>query len=162
MKKFLGLVCLAGLLAVAPGCAMLGINYSGSGPKFWTYNLKQSLARSGGDVAMTMVLDQGVDKKVAVGFCESVIALFQQDANITSAAFKEKICADAACNPALSGLADKAIALLPSDLVDTEAMPPEIKDAIVSFMRDGAIYGATMYKEGLRLKMVKRGKEKSE
>lgn len=159
MKKLLSVWLVVSVALLCPGCALLG-GYQGDGPRFWTYNLKQSLARSGGDVAMTMALDQGVDKKVAVGFCEAIIALFQQDANVTGLTLKAKLAELAKQNPALTSLANKLLDVLPTSLVDTEALPPEIKDAIISFLRDGAIYGATMYKDGLRLKMAPRGKEK--
>jgi hypothetical protein len=136
-------------MVLAAGCATTG--GTGEGSKIWTYNLQQALARCGGDVAMTMVLDQGVNKKDAVGLVEAII-VFIESSDVTVAMLNAKLADLKVKQPQYAGFVDKLSAAVPSGTVG--AIPPDVKAVLLSFLRDGAVYGATMYKDGMKLKMV--------
>jgi hypothetical protein len=149
MKRIMtvGLAMLAGLMLA--GCATTG--GSGESSKIWTYNLQQALARSGGDVAMTMVLDQGVNKKDAVGLVEAII-VFIESSDATVALLNAKLADMKVKQPQFAKFIDKLSAAIPGGAAG--AIPPDVKAVLLSFLRDGAVYGATCYKDGMKLKMV--------
>ena len=142
------------LAAMALGLVLTGCVTTGggsSGNAIWTYNLQQSLARSGGDVAMTMVLDQGVNKKDAVGLVEAII-VFIENSDATYAVLNAKLADLKVKQPQYAKFIDKFSAAIPGG--SAGQIPPEAKAILLSFLRDGAIYGATMYKDAMKLKMV--------
>ena len=67
---------------LASGCASSG--------KVWTWNQRQALSRSGGDVAMTALLDQGVDKAEAVELCNALI-VFLESGDVSRAVFQKHV-----------------------------------------------------------------------
>jgi hypothetical protein len=150
MKRIL-MVCLAVVAgAFLSGCVATGTGGS-TGNKVWTYNLQQALARSGGDVAMTMVLDQGVNKKDAVGLVEAII-VFIESSDATIAMLNAKLDDLKLKQPQYAGFIDKLSAAIPGGA--SGQIPPDVKAVLLSFLRDGAVYGATCYKDSMKLKMV--------
>lgn len=151
--KTIGMLVVVGIAMLGFGCASTGGSTGGTTGKVWTYNLQQALARSGGDVAMTMALDQGVSKQDAVGLCNALI-VFIEGGDVTLAALNAKINDLSANKPQFASFVGKLNSAIPLGIGKTERIPPEVKSVLLSFLRDGAVYGATMYKDGLQLKKV--------
>ena len=147
MKQIM-MVGVAVMCMALVGCVTTGGTSTGA---IWTYNLQQALARSGGDVAMTMVLDQGVNKKDAVGLVEAII-VFIENSDATYAVLNAKLADLKVKQPQYAKFIDKFSAAIPGG--SAGQIPPETKVILISFLRDGAIYGATMYKDAMKLKMV--------
>ena len=143
MKAFLGVVVLTACL-MTTGCASL-FGTGAGGQQVWTYNLQQSLARSGGDVAMTMVLDQGVPKAEAVNVCNVLISLIGSD--VSRADLEAQLNAQVAAIPLLKSLVDKLESAIPASIGGTDKIPQNVKDILLSFLKDGAVYGASLYKD---------------
>jgi len=153
MRMFMVMGALV-LALFGAGCATTGGSTGETSNKVWTYNLQMSLARSGGDVAMTMALDQGVDKVDAVRLCDALIA-FLKGGDVTVAAFNAKVADLTAKSPQFGKFVNKLNSAVPLGLGKAEQIPPEVKDVLLSFLEDGAVYGAGKYKDGMKLKMVK-------
>jgi len=152
MKACCGLV-LALVVLTMTGCSTLG----DGGQPVWTYNLQQSLARSGGDVAMTMLLDQGVPKDKAVVVVNVLIRIVES--NTSRKEIEAALDAQVALLPAIAGIVDKLKKVVPASVGGTDKIPAEVKDILLSFLKDGALYGASLYKDANREVKVK-GNEK--
>jgi hypothetical protein len=153
MKACCGLV-LALVVLTTTGCATL---FGEGGQPVWTYNFQQSLARSGGDVAMTMLLDQGCPKAKAVEVVNVLIRIVES--NVSRKEIEAELDAQVALLPAIAGIVDKLKKVVPASVGGTDKIPAEVKDILLSFLKDGALYGASLYKEANREVKVK-GNEK--
>ena len=144
-----------GLFMVMTGCITTTgpTGDTGQTGKLWTYNLQQALARSAGDVAMTMTLDQGVNKAAAVKLTNELI-LFIQSSDLTLIVLNAKIADIAVTSPQFAKFLDKLNSAIPLGLGKSSTISPEVKAVLLSFLQDGALYGATMYKDGMQLKVV--------
>ena len=142
--KTVSLIAVVLVMCLTTGCASLFGTGSG-GQQVWTYNLQQSLARSGGDVAMTMVLDQGVPKAEAVNVCNVLISLIGSD--VSRADLEAQLNAQVAAIPLLKSLVDKLESAIPASIGGTDKIPQNVKDILLSFLKDGAVYGASLYKD---------------
>ena len=148
--------CVLGVVMFVVGCASLTGGGGGEGPanKIWTYNLQQSLARGGGDVAMTMVLDQGVPKDKAVEAVNDIIKLIQER-NLTKAAVLAGLQTLAKKYPQEALLINQVGLIIPNDVGPDVVMPEDVKVLLMSFLKDGALHAADLYKQPLQLKMVR-------
>jgi len=123
--------------ATLTGCASMG------GGKVWTWNQRQALSRSGGDIAMTALLDQGVDKAEAVEVCRS-IAEYLESGAVSKEVFQKYVYK--LVPVAYADWVD-ALFLVIGNVELEEQIPAEVRTALVSFLRDGALYGAGLYKD---------------
>ena len=144
MKRHVGLIVVMVAAWGLAGCVHTG----GDGGKVWTWNQRQALSRSGGDIAMTALLDQGVDKKEAVEICKAV-AEYVEDGALSKAMFQKYVIDRIPVQYA--DWAD-ALFLILENVGLEEKIPPEIRAALLSFLNDGAIYGANLYKDEHRPK----------
>ena len=142
--KVVSLIVVVLAMCLTTGCASL-FGTGAGGQQVWTYNLQQSLARSGGDVAMTMVLDQGVPKAEAVRVCNVLISLI--GSNVSRADLEAQLNAQVAAIPLLKSLVEKLESAIPASIGGTDQIPQNIKDILLSFLKDGAVYGAGLYKD---------------
>jgi len=139
MKRAWSLI-LVSVMVVATGCQ----NTQGGGDSnVWTWNQRQALSRSGGDIAMIALLDQGADKAEAIEICQA-IAEYVQDGALSKAMFQKYVIDK--IPPQYADWAD-ALFLILDNVGLEEKIPSEIRDAILSFLNDGAIYGAGLYKD---------------
>jgi hypothetical protein len=128
------------VIVMMTGCA------STEGGKL-SWNMTQSVSRSGGDVAMTALLDEGVDAKKAREYVSALIQLIEKG-DINKAALRTAAL-DLAKKLKLTGVADYIDALLavvPGHVEEYQKIPPEVRTAIVSFLRDGAVHALDLYK----------------
>jgi len=124
-------------MAFLPGCKT-------TDDSFWTWNQRQALARSGGDVAMTALIDQGVNKAEAVEVCMAILR-YVESGDMSKAVFQKYVLEK--IPPAYVDWADALFVVLDNVGLE-EQIPPEVRTALISFLRDGAIYGASLYKDG--------------
>ena len=136
------------LVTLALVFACIGLTGCGTfgSKKVWTYNLQQSLCRSGGDVAMTMILDQGVNKDEAVALCNALIKFLESDPTATVISFKLQVNAFVEKNPSFANFVNRLFLVIPSDVGDYVQIPSQVKSSLLSFLKDGAVYGAGLYK----------------
>jgi len=140
LKKTIGIAGLFILCVLSSGCA------STEG-KALSYNMTQSVARSGGDVAMTALLDEGVDSDKARRYALALAELVQSG-DINKALLREKAY-ELALKYELNGAADyidTLLAVIPSSVGEVNFLPAKYKDAIVSFLKDGAVRAMDLYK----------------
>jgi len=112
-----------------------------------SYNMTQSVARSGGDVAMTALLDEGVDATQAREYVTAIAKLLE-DGTLSKATLRTG-CQSIATKLKLTGVADYIDALMvivPSKVAEYQQIPPEYRAAILSFLNDGAIRALDLYK----------------
>jgi hypothetical protein len=128
------------IVVMMTGCA------STSGGKL-SYNMTQSVSRSGGDVAMTALLDEGVDAKKAREYVAALVQLIEKG-DLDKVALRQA-CLDTAAKLKLTGVADYIDALMvvvPGKIGEYEKIPVEYREALVSFLRDGATRALDLYK----------------
>ena len=135
MKKGLTVTLVAAIVVLA-GCET-------TDSKVWTWNQRQALARSGGDIAMTALIDQGVDKAEAVEVCKA-IAEYIENGAMSKIVFQKYVTDKVPT--AYADWAD-ALFLILDNVGLEEQIPPEIRTAILSFLNDGALYGAKLYSD---------------
>lgn len=135
---------LAGLMVIVvvmmTGCASFS-------DKKLSWNMTQSVSRSGGDVAMTALLDEGVDAKKSREYVAALIQLIEKG-DIDKVALRQA-CLDTAAKLKLTGVADYIDALMvvvPGRIGDYEKIPLKYREALVSFLRDGATHALDLYK----------------
>jgi hypothetical protein len=92
---------------------------------------------------MTALIDQGVDKVEAVEVCKA-IAAYIEDGSMSKAMFQKYVTDK--IPPAYADWAD-ALFLVLENVELQEQIPPEIRTALLSFLNDGALYGAKLYKD---------------
>jgi hypothetical protein len=112
-----------------------------------SWNMTQSVSRSGGDVAMTALLDEGVDAGKAREYVAALIPLIEKG-DIDKVALRQG-CLDIAAKLKLTGVADYIDALMiviPGKIGEYEKIPVEYREALVSFLRDGATHALDLYK----------------
>jgi len=113
----------------------------------YTYNLQQSTARSAGDVAMTVLLDEGIKKDEAVALCNALVK-FLEDGKITKSILRDgvnKLLTTTFKSPQYSSYVDGVFLLIPSDIDANEKIPENIRQLIISFVKDGAVHAANLY-----------------
>jgi len=128
------------IIVMVTGCA------STDGGKL-SWNMTQSVSRSGGDVAMTALLDEGVDAKKAREYVAALIKLV--DAGDIDKVALRQACLDIAARLKLTGIADYIDALMvviPGKIGEYEKIPLPVREALVSFLRDGATRALDLYK----------------
>ena len=113
--------------------------------KVMTWNLKHSGYRSAGDISVTALLDQtGVDKAEVLEFCEAAIA-FLESGSTTKHLFQVKIRELASAK--FVDYIDALFVVIPNRVKLNDQIPPEVKDGLLSFLRDGAVHAVGLYKE---------------
>jgi hypothetical protein len=128
------------LLVLTTGCVTLE-------EKGYSYNLQQATARSTGDLAMTALLDEGVNQAEAVSFCNAVIK-FVEDGAITKSLLREGVAnllATKFNRPEYVNYSDSIFLFIPSQIDANQKIPADIRKAILSFLKDGALHGAALY-----------------
>jgi len=123
------------------GCASIGPQSDDPNQKV-SWNMTQSLSRSGGDIAMTAVLDTGVNKDEAVKFVQALIDLLKQG-QIQRDVFRTQVYALA--KGRYADYIDTLFLLIPSSIGPTTYIPEDIKQVLLSFLQDGALYAAKLY-----------------
>lgn len=134
------LIALVAMSVLMTGCQSMS---GGS----MSYNMRQSVSRSGGDVAMTALLDEGVDAKKAR---EYVVALtrFVEKGDVDKIALRQA-CLSIAEKLKLTGVAEYVDALMiviPGEIGEYQKIPEKYRKALVSFLRDGATRALDLYK----------------
>ena len=135
---------MAGMMVILlmTGCASLN-----DGKLSW--NMTQSVSRSGGDMAMTALLDEGIDAKKTREYVAALIKLIEKG-GIEKVALRQA-CLDIAAKLKLTGISDYIDALMvviPGKIGEYEKIPLQYREAIVSFLRDGATHALDLYKPG--------------
>lgn len=131
------------LALVVSGCVTTDPE-TGKKKATYTYNMQQATWRAGGDLAMTALLDTGVNKAEAVEFANAVVA-FVEDGEIVKAVFQAKVL-----EVAPQGYADYIDALfsvVPSEVGLNQKIPEKVRIGLVSFLKDGAGRGAELYRD---------------
>lgn len=134
------IVTLAAVLAI-----LLGTGCASTEGHALSYNMTQSVSRSAGDIAMTALLDEGVDEVKARKYAEALAELVQGD--LSKAILREEAFR-LADKFGLTGAADYIDALLsivPSEISAVEKIPEKYHHALSSFLRDGAIRAMDIY-----------------
>lgn len=112
-----------------------------------SYNMTQSLSRSGGDVAMTALLDEGVDAKKSREYVAALTELIEKG-ELSKIALRQA-CLDLAVKLKITGAAnyiDALMIVIPSRIAEYQEIPKDIRIALVSFLRDGATRALDLYK----------------
>lgn len=133
---WLGLVVLALIAVLGSGCQSTGVSW----------NMTQSLSRSGGDVAMTALLDEGTDAKIAREYVDALIMLIQ-DETLDKAALHDAAIALANKLGLKNAAAyiDALLAVIPSHVKEIDKIPADVRTALVSFLKDGALRAMDLY-----------------
>jgi len=127
-------------LVFAQGCKTTGAGTDLS------YNMKQAVSRSAGDVAMTALLDDGADAKQAGEYVQGLVKLFEV-AKLDKATFRMAAHSTAK----RVGLTDAAdyidvlVSIVPSDVGEIEQIPLKYRKALLSFLQDGALRALALY-----------------
>ena len=111
-----------------------------------SYNMTQSLSRSAGDIAMTEALDKGVDKAKAREFVDAIINLIVRG-EISKNILQTSANALAVKYGIPSAYVSALVAVVPNDVGVDELIPDKWKTPLLSFLRDGAIRAADLYKD---------------
>ena len=94
---------------------------------------------------MTMVLDQGCPKAQAVEVVNVLIKVIES--NVSREQVEAEIDAQVALFPALAGVVYRIKIAIPASVVGTDKIPDDVRVTLLSFLRDGALYGASLYKD---------------
>lgn len=146
MKRYLVLLVAAVLVMVGTGC---GTTTGGDESAKLSFNMTQSISRGSGDVAMTALLDQGVDPVKAKEYVQGLAELVGKG-DVDKQALHDAAIA-LANKLKIKGAADYIDALLvviPSHVKWNEKIPEQYRTALVSFLNDGAIRAVELYKPG--------------
>ncbi len=142
------------MVAVCAGLMLSGCATTGGGGddgKILTYNMTQSLSRSGGDIAMTELLDLGVDAKTAREYVNGLILLIKQgDLDKTALRTAALALAEKLKIKGAADYIDALLAVIPSHVKWNEKIPEPYRTALVSFLQDGAIRALDLYKPGVK------------
>ena len=128
------------IMAVMCGCASTRDGLS--------YNMTQSASRSAGDIAVTALLDEGKDAEKIKAYITSMVEFLESGETtlskeaLKSAAFK--IATKVKLEDA-SDYIDALISVVPSKIKGGEKIPDEYKDALLSFLKDGALRAMELY-----------------
>lgn len=136
-KTLVGFMVLA--IVLMTGCASMNDGKL-------SYNMTQSVSRSAGDVSMTALLDEGVNPKVVREYVNGLITLVQ-DETLDKMALRDAIFALATKLKLknMSSYIDALIAVIPSHVSVVDKIPPDVRTALVSFLKDGALKGLDFY-----------------
>jgi hypothetical protein len=107
--------------------------------------MTQSLSRSGGDIAMTEALDKGVDKAKAKEFVQALIDLIEKG-QLNKNLLQIEANALAVKYGIPSAYVSALVAVIPNDVGVNDLIPDKWKTALLSFLRDGAMRAADLYK----------------
>lgn len=149
------LMMVMALVCVLTGC-VTGITGSGTGQTgnpVWTYNMQQALLRSAGDVAVVLMLDQGVSVADATTIVNTLIVLVKSS-DVTIVAVNAKIATLAKQYPLVTTFVDRLNSAIPVGIGTDAQLSPEAKADLLAFLQDGALYGISTYQPKLQLKMV--------
>jgi hypothetical protein len=138
----INLIMMLAAAAMLTGCVTT--DDTGKKKVSYTQNMQQATWRSGGDLAMTALLDSGADSEEAVKYVNAVIA-FLEEGDTTKELFRVKVLALAPFG--YSDYVDALIAVVPSSVSWNEKIPANIRTGLVSFLKDGALHGASLYKK---------------
>ena len=111
-----------------------------------SWNMTQSVSRSGGDIAMTALLDEGADPVLARKYVNALIELIQ-DETLNKQALRDAAVA-LANKLKLKNAAtyiDALIVVIPSHVKEIDKIPEDVRTALVSFLRDGAVRSLDLY-----------------
>lgn len=126
-------------------CMMATLIFGCTPKRVVTYNLKHSGYRSAGDIAVTVLLDQtDVDKAEVLRFCRAAIAFLESGAT-TKRLFQETIRELAPV--AFTDYIDALFVVVPNSVDMNEEIPPDVREGLLSFLRDGAVRAIGLYKE---------------
>ena len=133
---WLGLAVLVLIAVLGGGCQTTDVSW----------NMTQSLSRSGGDIAMTALLDEGTDAKIAREYVDALILLIQ-DETLDKAALHDAAIALANKIGLKNAAAyiDALIAVIPSRVEEVNKIPADVRTALVSFLKDGALRAMDLY-----------------
>ena len=112
-----------------------------------SYNMTQSVSRSGGDVAMTALLDEGIDAGKAREYV-AALTKFVEKGDIDKTALRQA-CLSIADKLKLTGVAeyiDALMIIIPGEIGEYQKIPEKYRIALVSFLRDGATRALDLYK----------------
>jgi len=123
------------------GCASIGPQPDDPKQKV-SWNMTQSLSRCGGDVAMTALLDSGINKDEATKFVQAIIDLLKQG-QIQRDTFRTAVVAIA--KGKYTDYIDSLFLVIPSSIGATDYIPEDIRQILISFLQDGALHAAALY-----------------
>jgi hypothetical protein len=112
----------------------------------FSYNMKMSVSRSAGDVAMTALLDEGVSPEKATKYVDGLIQLF--DEGTLNKVMLREAAARLANELELGTVADYIdafIIVIPNEIGEIDNIPQTVRNALVSFLRDGAKRALILY-----------------
>jgi hypothetical protein len=141
------LVMAMALMVMGSGCTTTG-GGGEDGAKL-SYNMAQSLSRGGGDIAMTALLDEGVDPKMAREYVLGLSEIIGKG-DLDKTALRDAALA-LATKCKIKGAAeyiDALLVVIPSHVKWNEKIPEQYRTALVSFLNDGAIRALDLYKAG--------------
>ena len=124
---------------------MVGCNHT----KILTWNMQQATYRSAGDIAMTGLLDANVSQPEATRYVRALVA-FLERGEVTKAALRDAVYAaipdgqQAAFRPYV----DSLLLVIPSQIQANQQIPLDVRIALISFLRDGALRASELYQEG--------------
>lgn len=144
--KTMKVLVVAMLAVVMTGCVTTD-EETGKKKVSYTYNMQQATWRSGGDLAMTALLDTGIDKAEAVEFANAVVA-FLESGEIVKSVFRAKVLEVAPVGYA--DYVDALFSVVPSEVSFNEKIPENVRTGLVSFLKDGAGRAAELYREDKR------------
>jgi len=144
MRRVAALVVV--LAMATTGCASF---YDGK----LSWNMTQSVSRGGGDAAMTAMLDGGTDAQKAREYVSALIELLESGtidkATLRSAALR--LASEMGLTGAV-GYVDALMAIVPGHISQYQKIPQKYRDALLSFMRDGAVRALDLYNPDKRPK----------
>lgn len=132
------------LMVAIAAMAMTGCASFYDGKLSW--NMTQSVSRGGGDAAMTAMLDGGTDPEKARKYVSALIELLESG-TINKAALRSaalKLASEMKLSGAV-GYIDALMAVIPGRISQYEKIPSEYRDALISFLRDGAVRALDLY-----------------
>jgi hypothetical protein len=131
-------VLLIGLIFTTGCTSLYGENHS--------WNMRQSIARSAGDTAMTAMFNEGVNQEKAIQYVNSLIEFLESGSlnksSISDAAYR--IAQDVGLRDA-SDYISMLLSVIPKKINNHEQIPEEVRDVLLSFLRDGAIRASELY-----------------
>lgn len=129
------------IMLMVTGCQSFGPQPDNQDQKV-SWNMTQSISRSGGDIAMTALLDSGINKDEATKFVQAVIDLLKQG-QIQRDTFRTAVVSIS--KGKYSDYIDSLFMVIPSSIGATDYIPEDIKQILISFLQDGALHAAALY-----------------